>query len=300
MAKVLGAKSTAQGVTEGLDLSGKSYLITGCNAGLGQESLRVLCLRGAKVVGLARSMAKAQAACAPHGPGAIPRACDLGDPASVRACVEGLKAEGWRFDAILANAGIMALPERTLLHGVEAQFYTNHVGHFQLVTGLLEQLAEGGRVVVTSSRAHLRAPQGGIDFDNLDGAKGYAPWTAYGQSKFANLLFAKALAKRLRGTGKSAYALHPGVIRTELMRHMGLGAQVAMWLARPWLKSIPQGAATQVLLATASELAAPSGAYYADCLPTRPRPDAEDAALADRLWAETVALLKRVEGASTP
>lgn len=283
-----GYGSTAEEVTQGLDLAGKTYLVTGCNAGLGQETVRVLALRGARVLATARSVLKAEEAIAGMGGEVVPLALELSEPASVRACVAQVKALGFRLDGIVANAGIMALPERTLGHGYELQFFTNHIGHFMLVTGLLDELTEDGRVVMLSSAAHFRAPQEGIQFDNLDGAKGYQPWAAYGQSKLANLLFAKALAKRFEGSARTANAVHPGVIRTKLTRHMNPLAAVGMALIDPlFLKSIPQGAATQVYAATHPSLKGVSGQYLSHCNLAEPRADAKDAALAERLWVES-------------
>jgi NAD(P)-dependent dehydrogenase (short-subunit alcohol dehydrogenase family) len=284
-----GYASTAEDVTQGLDLMGKTYLVTGSTSGLGFETLRVLTLRGAKVLAAARSLEKAREACAPvKGGQAVPLACELSDPKSVRACVEEVKRSGVKLDGIICNAGIMALPRLEKAHGYELQFFTNHVGHFILVTGLLDSLKEDGRVVMLSSAAHLRAPKEGIQFDNLDGAKGYTAWGSYGQSKLANLLFARELARRFEGSQRTASALHPGVIHTNLFRHMGtvLNALSGV-LGALAMKSIPQGAATQVYVATHPSLAGVSGKYFADCNVATPRADAEDAALAKRLWDVT-------------
>ena len=280
-----GYGSTAEQVTEGLSLEGKTILVTGCNSGLGQEALRVLALRGARVVGTARTLDKAKAACAAVKGKTVPLACELSDPASVRACVEAVKREALRLDAILCNAGIMALPKLAQAYGVELQLFTNHIGHFMLVTGLLDQLAADGRVVMLSSGAHTMAPKEGIQFDNLSGEKGYQAWRAYGQSKMANLLFAKELARRFAGTRKTANAVHPGVIKTNLGRHMNPVASFLFGTVGPLvLKSVPQGAATEVYVAVHPAVATTSGAYFADCNVARPRPDADDPALAARLW----------------
>jgi WW domain-containing oxidoreductase len=291
-----GYGTTAEQVTEGLDLSGRTVLVTGCNSGLGLETARVLALRGAKVIGTARSLDKARAACAPF-PGAVPLACELSDPASVRGCVAGVRAAGLRLDALVCNAGIMALPRLEQAHGIELQLFTNHVGHFILVTGLLDRLADDGRVVVVSSAAHERAPREGIQFDNLSGEKGYAPWTAYGQSKLANVLFAKELARRLAGSRRTANALHPGVIVTNLGRHMNPVVHTLFGLAGPlFLKDVAQGAATQTWAAAHPALAGVSGAYLADCNVARARPDADDPALAARLWRVTEEIVARLPG----
>ena len=137
-----GYNSTAADVTNGLDLSGRTLLVTGCNAGLGQETLRVLCARGARVIGAARTLDKAAAACALVPGKALPVACDLSEPMSIRAAVAGVKQMGYALDAIIANAGIMAPPTLQQKYGYELQFFTNHVGHHLLITGLLDQLAD--------------------------------------------------------------------------------------------------------------------------------------------------------------
>ena len=286
-----GYGSTAEQVTEGLSLTGKTILVTGCNSGLGLESMRVLALRGATVLGTARTLDKARGACATVGGQTVPYACELSEPQSVRACVEAVKRDGHRLDALVCNAGIMALPKREQAFGVELQLFTNHIGHFILVTGLLDQLTDDGRVVMLSSAAHKMAPKEGILFDDLGADRAYKPWVHYGQSKLANLLFAKELARRFTGTRKTANAVHPGVIQTNLGRHMnpvlnfffGLGTHIA-------LKTVPQGAATQLYAAVHPAAAGISGAYFADSNVAKSRPDADDAALARRLWevSETI------------
>src|SRR5690606_36016408 len=132
-----GYGSTAEQVTDGLSLDGKTILVTGCNSGIGQEACRVLALRGALVLGTARTQEKAAAACAAFPGKAIGYACELSDPASVRGCVAAVQAAGHQLDAIICNAGIMMLPKLEKAHGYELQFFTNHVGHFMLVTGLI-------------------------------------------------------------------------------------------------------------------------------------------------------------------
>jgi len=286
-----GYASTAEEVSEGVDLSGKSFLITGVNSGLGQETARVLSLRGARVVAAARTEAKAADACEGFAD-AVPVACELGDPDSVRGAIEKVKGLG-ALDGLIANAGIMALPERELLHGQEKQFYVNHVGHFQLVTGLLDSLAPGARVVMLSSSAHTMAPDEGIRFDDLSFESGYKGWTAYGQSKLANLLFAKELSRRLEGTDQVANACHPGVIATNLGRHMPWIARALFPVAAAIaMKSIPQGAATQTYLATHPDAATVSGEYYADCNPAKHSRQARDVDMAKKLWDVTEEILE--------
>ncbi|MCA9636832.1 MAG: SDR family oxidoreductase [Myxococcales bacterium] len=290
-----GYGSTAEKVTAGLSLAGKTILVTGCNSGLGAETARVLALRGARVLGTARTREKAEAACAKLGGGATGLACELADPASIRACVAAVHQDGAKIDAILCNAGIMALPRRELAFGVELQFFTNHVGHFMLVTGLLDRLADDGRVVMTSSGAHFAAPRPGVVLDDLGCERGYNQWRAYGQSKFANILFAKELARRFAGSSRTANAVHPGVIATNLGRHMNPIARLALAIGKPLvLKSAAQGAATQVYVAVHPDAAKISGRYFADCNVAKPRPDTEDPELAQRLWAATEAIVARL------
>jgi WW domain-containing oxidoreductase len=150
-----------------------------------------------------------------------------------------------------------------------------------------------------SSGAHRAAPPGGIEFDNLSGVRGYTPWRAYGQSKIANLLFAKELARRFNGTQRTANAVHPGVIRTGLARHMNPAARGVFGLVGPLaLKTIPQGAATEVYVAVSAATAGASGKYFADCNVAQPRPDAEDAALAAKLWEASEKIAAEVRGRS--
>jgi NAD(P)-dependent dehydrogenase (short-subunit alcohol dehydrogenase family) len=281
----LGYGTTAEEATEGLSLAGKTMLVTGCNSGIGVETMRVLALRGARVVGTARTEAKAKAACDGVRGDTVPLACELSDPASVRGCVEAVKRADLQLDAIVCNAGIMALPTLEKAYGYELQFFTNHIGHFMLVTGLLDQLTERGRVVTVSSSAHNNAPRGGIRFDNLDGSKGYDPWKAYGQSKMANILFAKELSRRFSGTKKTANAVHPGVIATNLVRHMN-PVLAGLWrVVSPLaMKNVAQGAATQTYVASSPALNDVSGEFFTNCNVAKPRPDANDAALAKRLW----------------
>lgn len=282
-----GYASTAEEVTEGLDLHGKTILVTGVNSGLGQESARVLAMRGARILGAARTRDKAREACRglPGDPVALE--CELSEAASVRACVKEV-AERGPLDVLLCNAGIMALPKRTIVHGQELQFLTNHIGHFILVTGLLEHLRDEARVVMLSSAAHAWAPPSGIQFDDPTFESGYTPNRAYGQSKLANLLFARALARRFQGTARTANAVHPGVIATNLGRHMPLSMRIFSPIASALaFKTIPQGAATQCYVATHPSLREVSGEYFADCNVAKCSRHARDEAMGERLWEMT-------------
>lgn len=260
--------------------------MTGCNSGLGLETMRALALRGARVLGAARTHAKASTACASVDGDTVPIVCELSDPASVRAAVDAVRSP---LHAIVANAGVMALQDLVLQHGVEAHMFTNHVGHFMLITGLLDRLAARGRVVVLSSGAHSYARGRDITFESLVWDGLYEPWSAYGQSKLANILFVKELAKRLVD-GQTANALHPGIIETPLWRHMPTEESARMRDTMSF-KTIAQGAATQVFVATHPSVAAVSGQYLGDCAPRKPSALARDRALAARLWDTTSELV---------
>ncbi len=294
-----GYNTTAAEVVEDLDLSGKRIVLTGCNSGLGHETMRVLAARGATVVGAARTLEKAQHACDEVRGDCVPAVCELSDPASVQACVDAIVEDGEEIDAIICNAGIMALPDLQTSNGYELQFFTNHVGHFILVTGLLDILVDDGRVVMVSSEAHRQAPREGIDFDNLDGSKSYSPWTAYGRSKLANILFAKELSRRFEGTDKTANALHPGVINTNLSRHMNPLTGIAMKIGEPlFLKSTPQGAATQTYVAVHPHATNQSGQYFSHCNVAKPTKPARDMELAAKLWERTEEIVEDVTAPS--
>ncbi len=280
-----GYSTTAEQVTVGLDLTGKTFLLTGCNSGIGLETLRVLGMRGGHVLAAARTEDKARAALEQVSAKGTPLACELSDPSSVRACVEAVKALGRPLDAIICNAGIMALPKAVQKHGIELQLFTNHIGHFILVTALVDALAATGRVVVVSSAAHQRAPKKGICFDDLAGEKSYSAWGNYGQSKLANILFTRHLAGRL-SKGQTANSLHPGVIATNLSRHMNPVATTLFAAVGPlFLKSIPQGAATECYLATHPEVDETSGEYFANCNVATSSEAAQDDQLAEKLWS---------------
>jgi WW domain-containing oxidoreductase len=290
-----GYNSTAEEVSAGVDLTGKTYLVTGSTSGLGLETTRVLMLRGAKVIAAARTREKAEAAMRPLHGEAIALACELSDPASVRAAVETLKSAGHVLDGIVANAGIMALPKPEAKHGVELQLFTNHFGHFILITGLLEQLADDGRVVVLSSAAHHNAYPEGIRFDDLDAGKGYSPWGAYGQSKLANILFTRELARRLK-PNQTANAVHPGVIATNLSRHMPKVVTLLFGTLGPVLalKSIGAGAATQTYVAVHPDAAKHNGEYWADCNVSPASAHARSEVMAKRLWQVTQEIVAKL------
>ncbi len=265
-----GADTTADEVLVGLDLSGKVALVTGATSGLGYASARALSKAGARVIITARSKEKGQAAAealAEETGGVVEAvALELGSLASVRACAAELIAREERVDLLLLNAGVMACPKGETADGFELQFGVNHLGHFTL-TGLLEPgLNDGGRIVAVSSAAHRFSP---IVFDDIQFAsRDYDRWASYGQSKTANVLFAVELQRRLAHRNIEAFSLHPGVIQTELGRHL-TEEDVAMFsqaaASGMKMKTIEAGASTQVFALTAPELAGRGGGYLSDC-----------------------------------
>jgi NAD(P)-dependent dehydrogenase (short-subunit alcohol dehydrogenase family) len=288
-------RSTAEEVTARIDLAGKTAVVTGCNSGIGFETMRVLALRRAEVIGTARSLETARLACAKVKGKVRPAACELTDFDSVARCADEIAASAPPIDVLICNAGVMMLPKLEQVRGIEKQFATNHLGHFLLVKRLLERVkaAPQGRIVLLSSEGHRYAPKEGIQFDNLSGEKSYGPMRAYGQSKLANILCAVGLAKRLTGTAVTANALHPGIIKTNLMRHMStILTGVLKVVMVGWIKTIAQGAATTCLLAADPALESVSGCYFSDCNPATPSPQARDAALAERLWNVSEELVK--------
>lgn len=281
-----GKTSTAEEVTAGIDLSGKVALVTGVNSGIGTETLHWLATRGATVIATARTSAKAAATCRAVQGKAIPLACELESHESIRACAAEVEKLNKPLDICIANAGIMAVPKLEQVNGIERQFATNHLGHFLLVNLLRGAIdaAPRARVVIVSSDAHRMAPTEGIEFDNLSGERGYGAWRAYGQSKLANILFAKALARRLP-SGRLANALHPGVISTNLNRHMNpLISGLIGLLSRPFSKTVPQGAATSCYVAVRPEVSGITGQYFDNCAVVEPSRPARDEALSERLW----------------
>ena len=291
-----GANSTAEEVTNGIDLSGKTAVVTGANSGLGYETMRVLALRGAHVIGTGRTAEKAENACASVEGNATPVVLELTDLESVAACSAQIRAMGTPIDMLICNAGIMALPELEQVNGVEKQFFVNHLGHFAFTTALTDrvQAAEQGRVVMVSSMGHRWAPESGIEFDNLSGEEEYDPNKMYGQSKLANGLFAFELARRFEGTQATANVVHPGIIMTNLARHFPKWQQVAgRLIGWTFMKSMEAGAATTCYVATNPDLADVSGYYFSDCNPEVPTQQMQDPALAARLWDVSEELTNR-------
>jgi WW domain-containing oxidoreductase len=288
-----GKRRTAEEVTEGVDLTGKTALITGVNSGIGQETLRVLSLRGAHVIGTGRTLAKAEEGCAVATGTATAFECELSDLDSIRRCTEKIRSRSQSLDIIVANAGIMTPAKLNQANGIELQFATNHLGHFLLLTSLMELFSIGCRVVIVSSEAHRATPRGGIDFGNLSGENGYRALRAYAQSKLANILFANSLSRRLAGRG-TVNSLHPGLVRTNMGRHINPAVTWGLSLFMfSMAKTIPQGAATSCLLAASPAVEGITGKYFSDCQEKTPSALAMDDALGERLWSESQRLVSQ-------
>ena len=280
-----GAKSTAEEVTKGLDLRGKTAVVTGCNSGVGFETMRVLALRGAHVLGTARSLDKGREACALVKGHTTPVALELTDFSSVVECARQIRALTPRIDILMLNAGI-SLNKLEQVNGLEKQFVVNHLGHFILVNRVLDLLrsAPQGRVVTVGSGSHTRAPPGGIQFDDLSGKRW--PNKAYAHSKLANGLFSLELAKRLSGTAATSNCLTPGAVHTNIFRNWSKPVEREA-------KPLEQGAATQCYVATSPQLAKTTGEYFKDCN-LAPQSDYQrDPAMAAKLWDVSTELTRK-------
>jgi len=283
------ADATAEDVTADIDLRGKTVVVTGCNSGIGLETMRVLALRGARVIGTARTLERGKQACASVQGDATPVVLELSDFDSVVACANEIRALDTPIDVLVCNAG-MLLAELQQVRGMEIQFVVNHLGHFILANRLLDRVmaAPQGRVVVVGSIAHRQVPPGGIQFDNLSG-EGWER-QSYGHSKLANGLFSLELAKRLGGTTATSNALHPGVVQTNIMRNLNFtppsGAAPRQGGGGGGFQFEPpaQGAATSCYLASSPALAGVTGQYFADCNPAEQSDYQKDPAMAAKLW----------------
>lgn len=291
----LGAETTTEEVLEGVDLTGKVAVVTGASGGLGEETARALASRGARVVLAARNPEKVDAAMARIRDSGVTGEIetlivDLGSFDSIRSAAAELAGRHGAINLLILNAGVMAPPLGRTTDGHELQFGTNHLGHFLFTLLLRDNLVAGShsRVVVLSSAGHRVA---GMNWDDPDYERTeYHNFTAYGRSKTANALFALELDRRMADRGVHAYSVHPGVIMTELSRHLVPedlewmaarrrrsggdrgdtgGEAAAADEASPLdvfnFKSTEAGAATSVWAATAPELDAHGGAYLEDC-----------------------------------
>ncbi|SNT40887.1 oxidoreductase [Rhodococcoides kyotonense] len=299
-----GAHSTVDDVLAGIDLTGRTAVVTGGYSGLGLEVTRGLAAAGAQVIVPARrpDMARDNLI----GEDRVRSvACDLSDLAGVARCARDIRAMASNIDFVICNAGIMAVPLTRVGDGWESHFAVNHLGHYALVNHLSSVLTGGCRVVAVSSSGHFQSP---IRWNDMHFRDGYDRWVAYGQSKTANALFAVHLNGLLESAGGRVFSVHPGSILTPLQRHVPdeeqirLGWRDAAGESAEGFKTPVQGAATAVWAATSPALMDHGGAYLQDCdvaesatgddmLVGGVKPWAVDPADAERLWEVTASLV---------
>ncbi|KAF5732374.1 short-chain dehydrogenase TIC 32 chloroplastic [Tripterygium wilfordii] len=300
------ASSTAEEVTQGIDGSGLTAVVTGASSGIGAETARVLALRGVHVFMGVRNMAAGKdvkEAIVREIPNAKVDTLelDLSSMASVRKFASDYSASRRPLNLLINNAGIMAVPFTLSSDNIELQFATNHVGHFLLTSLLLDTMKKtarnsnkGGRIVNVASDAHWLTYWEGIRFDKISDPSGYKRPLAYGQSKLANVLHANQLARTLKdeGVNITANSLHPGVIKTNLFRYNSTFNGLMDKVGKFVFKNVQQGAATTCYVALHPQVEGTSGEYFADSNLARKSPKAKDPDLANKLWDFTMNLIK--------
>lgn len=274
-------------------MHGKTVLITGGNSGIGRATAQGLAERGARLVLACRGLERAESvgreiSRETDNPEVHVRQLDLAAFRSVRRFARDFLAEFARLDVLINNAAVFPRRLEKTEDGFEAQFGINHLGHFLLTELLLERLRASApaRVIHLTSMLHAR---GRIDFGSFRGEARYDPLTAYTQSKLCNVLFSNELARRLRGSRVTSNAVHPGGIRTRIMRDAPFWMRIATRLA---FKSPAKGAETPIFLASDLRLEQTSGKYFVDCTVREPAAMARDPELGERLWNASAALIE--------
>lgn len=275
-----GSKSTAEDVTSGLSLSHLTAIVTGATSGIGAESARVLAKQGARIVIPARNLQAAEElkdSIEKETPGAriIILRMDLSSLSSVRSFVLQFLSLELPLNILINNAGVYCKSFRTSDDGLEMCFATNHLGHFVLTNLLLDKMVESakesgmeGRIVNVASCLHTWVGNGGIEFEKLNDKQSFVESINYARSKLANILHAKELARRLKEAGAyvTANSLHPGIVRTNIIRDRGgIVTDAILSVASIFMKTIPQGAATICYVATHPNVKGVSGKYFVDC-----------------------------------
>ncbi|KAM4803789.1 retinol dehydrogenase 14 [Urocitellus parryii] len=285
-------------------MHGKTVLITGANSGLGRATAAELLRLGARVIMGCRDRARAEEAasqlrrelCEAEGPGPSPdvggagelvvKELDLASLRSVRTFCQELLQEEPRLDVLINNAGVFQCPYTKTEDGFEMQFGVNHLGHFlltSLLLGLLKSSAPS-RIVVVSSKLYK---YGEINFEDLNSEQSYNKSFCYSRSKLANILFTRELARRLEGTNVTVNVLHPGIVRTNLGRHIHIPLLVKpLFNLVSWafFKTPLEGAQTSIYLASSPEVEGVSGRYFGDCKEEELLPKAMDDSVARKLW----------------
>uniref|UniRef100_A0A3Q3J1S7 Uncharacterized protein n=1 Tax=Monopterus albus TaxID=43700 RepID=A0A3Q3J1S7_MONAL len=258
-------------------LDGKTVIITGANTGVGKETARDLARRGARIVMACRDLERAEEARTDiledtGNENVVIRKLDLSDMKSIRAFAELIKKEEKQVNVLINNAGIMMCPYSKTVDGFEMQLGVNHLA----------------RIVVVASVAHTWT---GLRLDDINSERNYDAMKAYGQSKLANVLFARSLARRLQDTGVSVFSLHPGVVQSDLWRHQHQCIQLAVKIFRIFTKTTVEGAQTTIYCAVEPGLECQSGGYFSDCAPARCSRAASDDDLAQKLWEISCSML---------
>ncbi|KAM1780811.1 hypothetical protein FF1_041940 [Malus domestica] len=299
------SSSTAEEVTQGIDATGLTAIVTGASSGIGTETARVLALRGAHVVMAVRNMAAGKDA-REQIVKAIPSAkvdameLDLSSLSSVRKFASDFNSSGLPLNILINNAGV-ATPFTLSKDKIELQFATNHVGHFLLTNLLLDTMkktacksGKEGRIVNVSSEGHRYPYPKGIRFDKINDQEGYSSFRAYCQSKLANILHANELARRLKEEGAdiTANSLHPGAIVTNLFRYNSAINGLVNVLGRAVLKNVKQGAATTCYVALHPQVKGVTGEYFRDSNLSKPSRQGQDAEMAKKLWDFSMDLTK--------
>ncbi|XP_015246115.1 PREDICTED: retinol dehydrogenase 12 isoform X2 [Cyprinodon variegatus] len=275
-------------------LDGKTVLITGANSGIGKETALDLAMRGARVIMACRDVEKGEEAAAsiraayPEAKVEV-RELDLADTCSIRAFAQKLLREVNHLHILINNAGVMMCPYTKTMDGFEMHIGVNHLGHFlltYLLIGLLRRSAPA-RIVVVSSLAHNF---GWIRFHDLHSQGSYNSGLAYCQSKLANVLFARELAHRLKGTGVTVNSVHPGTVNSDLTRHSTL-MMILFTVFSMFLKTPQEGAQTSIYCAVAEELHSVSGKHFSDCTPAFVAPQGRSKETASKLWDVSCELL---------
>ncbi|XP_031652722.1 retinol dehydrogenase 12 isoform X1 [Oncorhynchus kisutch] len=269
-------------------LDDKTVLITGANTGIGKETALDLAKRGARIIMACRDMEKAEGALKEviQGSGSqnvVIKKLDLSDTKSIQEFAETINKEETKLNILINNAGVMVCPYGKTADGFEMQIGVNHMGHFLLTHLLIDLIKRStpARIINVSSLAHF---WGTINLDDINSEKGYDKKTAYSQSKLANVLFTRSLAKRLQGMAVTVYSLHPGIVQTDLWRHLNAPQAAIMKMISPFTKTSVQGAQTTIYCAVAPELGTESGGYYSDCAPANCSRPASDDDTAQKLW----------------
>ncbi|KAK1171601.1 retinol dehydrogenase 13-like [Acipenser oxyrinchus oxyrinchus] len=290
-------------------ITGKTVVITGANTGIGKETARELARRGGRIIMCCRDMVKCENAAKEirgetlsHN--VYARHLDLASIKSIREFANKINEEEERVDILINNAGVMRCPHWQTEDGFEMQFGVNHLGHFLLTNLLLDKMKHSApsRIINVSSLAHV---VGEIDFNDLNWEKKkYNTKVAYCQSKLANVLFTKELARQLQGPGVTVNALHPGVVKTELGRHTGMHqSQFSSTVLGPLfyllVKSPNQGAQPSIFLAVAEEVAGVSGKYFDGFKEKEPAAQAQDAEVACQLWQVSTRLVGLEDAGAT-